>query len=868
VAVPDQGQQPQQPPQSSSVQQILKAAAAGQAAKVAVGVAAIPAVTVTLPAQAAVAAAKVPVGIAVTGLKIAVALRILRALFRRHHADSADWLTKQLRSRYPNADPAVIREAVAREMQYERLFQQKALARVQDDLNAAGQLPDSKQQARINAIISREQHYSKLRQQAMMARATAHVENALVKARSPLGAKWMLGDRKNHTRGCLALAGKAWPWGVLDAIPPPIHTGCGCWLKPLGPGDTVPEPAQAARDARAALALEEAIRVVADPGEVEQWLSGLEVRPSVARALAQLQGIQESVWTELQHPRGRGGEWIDKLGTAHVIAIDGPAASGKSTVARRLAQRLGGTYVDTGAHYRAAGLAKTMGIDPVRALRAGRIRADGSTVTLDGRDISQQIRNTNVDRAASALGGETEVRSAVDSAIHQRIAEGGLFVADGRDAGSALNAHDRIFLTADPHVRAQRRAESRGLTVPQAHAAITERDQLDAPRIDAARSGATHIVDSSQQTPEQTVQAISHLLNPPPSPPPTRRTPTRLAGSYAEAAQMAASGYADRAQRDLETGLAQLPDFLANAKANDQLDMGTVDVFVSMWDTGELRATVNSKLLEYPERIGKGAFLSDPNAVETITNSAQDLTDKFRATTLASQRKNYRGAVAADTGEDGKRAYRAVRAANAANDALPRFAALRDRWPAVEDNQILISEKGYGRAPGGVRDVFVTASRNVPQNLTSINAPAMSVGQRLADEFPDRYGPKPSKPGDQFTSTNDPAGVLRHEWGHGLWEALSDTQRQQFIDMLPKHNGEIDWSAVAKGLSQYAAGNPDYEGAAQRRATGPYSNIAGGYATETFAEAASLVTGPYYKAVEWPGWVRQIGDWMNGVKPE
>ena len=514
--------EPQQPP-STPVQKILKAAAAGEAAKIAVGATVVaPAVTVTLPAQAAAAVAKVPVGIAVGGLKFAIALRVLRALFRRHHAQSADWLTKQLTSRYPNATDQAIREAVARELQYEIAFQRKALARVQDDLNAAAKLSDDKQQARINAILQREIHYSNLRQQAMITRATAYVQNAVVKQRSPQGATWMLGPAKNHTRGCVALAGKAWPWSVLDAIQPPLHTGCGCWLKPLGPGDTVPEPGEALRAARAALALEEAIRAVADPGEIEMFLSGLEVRPSVARAISLLQ--ETTVYDEILHPRGRGGEWIKKLGISHVISIDGPAASGKSTVARKLAERLGGTYIDTGAHYRAAGLAKTRGIDPVTALRAGRIRAEGSKVELDGRDVSQAIRTPEVDRAASQLGSDQNVRSAIDSTIQQRVAEGGLFIADGRDAGNALNAHDRIFLTSDPQVRAQRRAEARGLTVPEAHAAITERDTLDAPRIAAARAGASHVIDSSNDTSAQTVQRIidavasEHLTNSSPQP--------------------------------------------------------------------------------------------------------------------------------------------------------------------------------------------------------------------------------------------------------------------------------------------------------------------------------------------------------------
>ena len=215
---------------------------------------------------------------------------------------------------------------------------------------------------------------------------------------------------------------------------------------------------------------------------------------------------------ERLHPRGRTGEFVRSL--RHVIAIDGPAASGKSTVARAVAERMGGTYIDTGAHFRAAGLARTRGIDPVEALRTGRIRADGSTVTLDGEDVSDAIRTAAVDRAAADLGGVQEVRDAVQQAVTRRLDEGGLFVADGRDAGNALQAEDRIFLTADPAVRAERRAAARGLSVPEAHAAITERDTKDAPRIDAAMGAANHVIDNSNDTKAETVQRIVDAVSP------------------------------------------------------------------------------------------------------------------------------------------------------------------------------------------------------------------------------------------------------------------------------------------------------------------------------------------------------------------
>ncbi|HEY2201307.1 MAG TPA: hypothetical protein VGH56_05435, partial [Solirubrobacteraceae bacterium] len=307
-------EQPQQPPQSQPVKQLLKAAAAGQAAKTAAGAAIVaPAVAVTLPARAAVGVVKVPAEAFVHGVKIAVILKVLRKLLRWHTTDSTDWLTKELMRLFPDADPAVIRAAVENEMKLERLFQQKAVKRVTAALQTAGELPTlEQQQQKVQAILKLEQHYAGLREKVMMERAKAHVENAQVKARSPAGARWMLGPTKNHTLGCLALAGKSWPWSVLDAIQPPLHPGCLCSLVPLGPSDPPPPPAgDALNAAKAALALEEAIRDVADPGEIEAFLDGQDVRPSVAQAIRELQEIS---WKGFLHPRGRGGEWIDKGG--------------------------------------------------------------------------------------------------------------------------------------------------------------------------------------------------------------------------------------------------------------------------------------------------------------------------------------------------------------------------------------------------------------------------------------------------------------------------------------------------------------------------------------------------------------------------
>jgi GNAT superfamily N-acetyltransferase len=310
-----------QPPEQQlhpDAQRIITAAQTGAAistgGQVAKAATVGPAIAASAPAVAAGKIVSAGVETAEFGIKVALALRILRKLFKGHKMESATWLENELRRRFPNADPAVIRAAVQREMQFEQAFQRKALARTERDMHAAGQLPTPQARAkRAGEIIAREKHYNALREQALLNRAIAHVENAGVKAVSPDGARWVLGQRKNHTLGCLALAGKNWPWEVLDTIPPPLHTGCGCSLQPLKPGDTVPPVADAIRAARAAMALEEAVRSVADAGEIDAYLAGQPARPSVSRALEML---QEARYDEVLHPRGRGGRWIEKLGKA------------------------------------------------------------------------------------------------------------------------------------------------------------------------------------------------------------------------------------------------------------------------------------------------------------------------------------------------------------------------------------------------------------------------------------------------------------------------------------------------------------------------------------------------------------------------
>jgi len=149
-----------------------------------------------------------------------------------------------------------------------------------------------------------------------------------------------------------------------------------------------------------------------------------------------------------------------------VIAIDGPAGAGKSTVARAVAQRLGFTYLDTGAMYRAVGLAGTADCE---------IAFDGDgRLHLDGRDVSAEIRTAQASEAASLAAADPAVRRVL-VAKQQALLAAGDWVAEGRDIALVVapDAEVKVFLTADPRERARRRAADLGADVE-----TVMRDQL------------------------------------------------------------------------------------------------------------------------------------------------------------------------------------------------------------------------------------------------------------------------------------------------------------------------------------------------------------------------------------------------------
>jgi CMP/dCMP kinase len=146
-----------------------------------------------------------------------------------------------------------------------------------------------------------------------------------------------------------------------------------------------------------------------------------------------------------------------------VIAIDGPAGAGKSTVARAAAERLGFTYLDTGAMYRAvAAAAAADGSDAAAIARAARFEL-GDRVMLDGEDVTERIREPWVSEAASRVSPDPAVREALVEQQRRLLADGD-WVAEGRDIGTVVApaAEVKVFLTADPVERARRRAAELG----------------------------------------------------------------------------------------------------------------------------------------------------------------------------------------------------------------------------------------------------------------------------------------------------------------------------------------------------------------------------------------------------------------------
>jgi CMP/dCMP kinase len=186
-----------------------------------------------------------------------------------------------------------------------------------------------------------------------------------------------------------------------------------------------------------------------------------------------------------------------------VIAIDGPAGAGKSSVARAVAAELGFTYLDSGAMYRCVALAAAeAGADPDDAAAVGplaeglEIGFDGRRVLLGERDVSTEIRDPAVTAAASRVSVHPAVREAMVSRQRQLI-EAGRYVAEGRDIGTVVSpdAPLKVFLTAADEERARRRAAETGQDFESVLGAQRRRDARDTEREHGALRAAEDAVE-------------------------------------------------------------------------------------------------------------------------------------------------------------------------------------------------------------------------------------------------------------------------------------------------------------------------------------------------------------------------------------
>ena len=164
-----------------------------------------------------------------------------------------------------------------------------------------------------------------------------------------------------------------------------------------------------------------------------------------------------------------------------VIAIDGPAGAGKSTVARAVADALGFTYLDTGAMYRAVALATAERGEEAAAVAEAIELEVGERVVLDGRDVTTEIREPAVSAGASSVAADPGVRAALVRK-QQAIVRQGDWVAEGRDIGSVVapDAKVKVFLTASAEERARRRAAELGADPKTVLPALQRRDEQDA----------------------------------------------------------------------------------------------------------------------------------------------------------------------------------------------------------------------------------------------------------------------------------------------------------------------------------------------------------------------------------------------------
>ena len=209
--------------------------------------------------------------------------------------------------------------------------------------------------------------------------------------------------------------------------------------------------------------------------------------------------------------------------TLNVIAIDGPAGAGKSTVARAVADATGLPFLDTGAMYRCVALrvlregTPVTDADGVASLaRAARIEVDGGTVMLDGEDVSAAVRTAEVNALVGPVATISAVRDVMRAAQRDWAARTGGGVVEGRDIGTVVfpDAILKIFLTASEEERAVRRSRETGHDRSEVARAIAERDRIDSTRSDSPLRPAegSVTVDSTGRSVDDVVSEIVGLF--------------------------------------------------------------------------------------------------------------------------------------------------------------------------------------------------------------------------------------------------------------------------------------------------------------------------------------------------------------------
>jgi cytidylate kinase len=177
-----------------------------------------------------------------------------------------------------------------------------------------------------------------------------------------------------------------------------------------------------------------------------------------------------------------------------VIAIDGPAGAGKSTIGKALARRLGLEYLDTGAMYRAvtaAALRRGVALDDLDAVghlaRGLDLEVGERGVFADGHDVTAEIRGAEVTSAVSRVAANSAVRAELRARQRAWAEQRGGGVVEGRDIGTVVfpDAELKLYLTASPRVRAERRVAEAGGDVDEIEASIAARDQYDSTRADS-----------------------------------------------------------------------------------------------------------------------------------------------------------------------------------------------------------------------------------------------------------------------------------------------------------------------------------------------------------------------------------------------